>query len=218
MTKLPIIAIAGNQPTTLDVLDALLREGYKIDYLINVGPDKSSTIAWYIDMSLIAREKGISVIRPATYSMKDEVTKDIFRPLNIDILISIGWKRLFPKWFLDSLSIGAFGMHGSSEKLPRGRGRSPMNWSIIENRDRFYTSLFKYDEGVDSGVIVGTQRFDIRPWDTIQSLQHKNAVSQQMLLIKYLPDIIININNLFIFLNLVLCQIRLKKVDSIDSF
>ncbi len=81
-------------------------------------------------------------------------------------------------------------MHGSAEPLPRGRGRSPMNWSIIEGRDRFYTNLFKYDPGVDSGEIVGAQRFDITERDTIRSLRHKNTLSQIKLLLDHLPDLL----------------------------
>ena len=81
-------------------------------------------------------------------------------------------------------------MHGSSEPLPRGRGRSPMNWSIIEGKNKFITNLFKYDEGIDSGEVVDTQIFDINPWDTIAILQHKNTISQIQLILKNLPKII----------------------------
>ncbi len=185
-----VIAIAGNQPTTLDILDALLNAGYEIRYLINMGPEAATSIAWYVDFSADAEQRGVPLLRPNTYAMKDQRTIDLFKRIRIDVLISVGWQRLFPRWFLDHLMIGAFGMHGSAEGLPRGRGRSPMNWSILENRDRFFTSLFRYDEGVDSGMIVGTQRFDIHARDTIRSLQHKNALAQELLLLKHLPSLV----------------------------
>ena len=43
----------------------------------------------------------------------------------------------FPEEILNTLSIGALGLHGSADMLPKGRGRSPMNWSLIEGKKRF---------------------------------------------------------------------------------
>lgn len=185
-----VVAVAGNQSTTLDLLRRIVDAGYEVTYLINLDPSHRDGIADYMDLEPAAKELGIELLRPHTYHMKDDVTRELIQGRGIDLLIVIGWQRLIPPWFLQDLTIGAFGMHGSSEPLPRGRGRSPMNWSIIEGRDRFITCLFRYDEGVDSGKIVACQRFDIRPWDTIRSLQHKNQVAQTQLLLGHLPDLL----------------------------
>ena len=142
-----VLAVAGNQSTCADVLNAICGAGYYVAYLLHVDASHARHIADYQDLSTVAARHGVKVVRPATYAMNDEQTRKLVEGLGIDLLISAGWQRLFPEWFLDSLSIGAFGMHGSAEHLPRGRGRSPMNWSLIEGRDRFYTSLFKYDAG-----------------------------------------------------------------------
>ena len=102
----------------------------------------------------------------------------------------MGWQRLIPQWLLNKLSVGAFGMHGSSKPLPHGRGRSPMNWSLIQNKEIFYTNLFKYDSGVDDGLIVGTQKFDITQWDTCNTLHIKNTIAMNRLCAKFLPKIL----------------------------
>jgi len=185
-----VIAVAGNQSTCADVLKAVCEAGYEVAYLVHMDEEHAHHIADYQDLVPLAKKYGVRVVRPATYAMDDAKTRMTFDDLHIDLLISAGWQRLFPGWFLDSLSIGAFGMHGSAEPLPKGRGRSPMNWSIIEGRDRFYTSLFKYDVGIDSGAVVGTQRFDITDRDSIQSLRHKNTMSQIKLVLDYLPDML----------------------------
>ena len=62
----------------------------------------------------------------------------------------MGWQRLIPDNILSSTKIGIFGMHGSSEGLPKGRGRSPLNWSLILNYKYFSTSLIKYDNSINS--------------------------------------------------------------------
>lgn len=184
------IAIAGCQLTCSYIIESLVDAGYEIAVVICMGEEKAHLISGYVDQRPLARKLGIPTIIPKSYAMKDEETMALFQDMELDVLISAGWQRLFPQWFLDTLSIGAFGMHGSAEQLPRGRGRSPMNWSIIEGRDSFYTNLFRYDAGVDSGHIVGTQKFNITPRDTIRTLQHKNAVAMIHLLLDYLPNIL----------------------------
>jgi len=185
-----VIAIAGNQSTCADILYAICKAGYKVNYLLHMDASHSEGIADYQELRPLAESLGVPVVHPSTYAMKDDASRRQFESLGIDLLISAGWQRLFPQWFLETLSIGAFGMHGSAEPLPKGRGRSPMNWSIIEGRDRFYTNLFKYDAGVDSGQIVDTQPFDITERDTIRSLRHKNTLSQIRLLLEHLPALL----------------------------
>ena len=68
-------------------------------------------------------------------------------------------------------------MHGSAKDLPFGRGRSPMNWSLIEGRKWFYTNLFKYSSGIDNGDIVGKECFSIQETDTAETLHYKNLQS-----------------------------------------
>ncbi len=109
--------------------------------------------------------------------------------LNLDILLVMGWQRLIPDWFLESLSIGAFGMHGSSKPLPHGRGRSPMNWSLIQNKHEFFTHLFQYIPGVDDGPIVGVQKFDITQFDTCLTMHFKNTISMIKLCHQHLPSL-----------------------------
>jgi len=184
------ISIAGNQTTTIDVLKELLDAGYDISHVINVGPEHAYKISDYVDLSDLSHKYDIPLLCPETYEMDDDESRSLFDDVSIDLLVSVGWQRLFPEWFLDQLTIGAFGMHGSADPLPKGRGRSPMNWSIIEGREQFITNLIKYDEQIDAGKIVGTQQFDIYPWDDIRSLHHKNATAQVQLLLEHLPDLL----------------------------
>jgi len=80
------------------------------------------------------------------------------------------------------MTVGAFGMHGSSMNLPLGRGRSPMNWSIIEGRKSFYTNLFMYDSGIDSGDVVDTFKFQITDKDTGETMHFKNLLAMKSLI------------------------------------
>jgi methionyl-tRNA formyltransferase len=190
MNKGKRIGVAGNQSTTIDLIKTLISYGYKIDCILNMPDDLNGSIAGYVDIKSVASKLGIPVLRPATYSLtSDEDVKKISKR-RLDVLLVFGWQRLIPPWLLDSLSVGAFGTHGSWRPLPYGRGRSLLNWSLILGKDKLIDNLFKYNSGADSGDIIDSLEFKIDPSDTISSLHHKDQLVHQELLIKYLPKIL----------------------------
>jgi len=65
-----------------------------------------------------------------------------------------------------------------------------MNWSLIEDLDRFLLSVIKLDSGVDSGSIVDTRKFDITDFDTIRTLYYKLAMATTEILLESLPGIL----------------------------
>jgi methionyl-tRNA formyltransferase len=186
------VAIVGCKHTTLELLLGLERNGYTVDHLITLSPEKAAehNVAGYLDLRPVMEQKGIPYTVAAKYNMNSDEDRRAMLALKLDMLLVMGWQRIIPAWFLESLSIGAFGMHGSSKPLPHGRGRSPMNWSLIQNKDRFYTHLFRYDPGVDDGAIVAVQLFDITPFDTCLTLHYKNTLSMIQLASEALPSLL----------------------------
>lgn len=72
---------------------------------------------------------------------------------------------------LDALRVPA---HGAIEYhpslLPRHRGSSSLNWSIIQGEIRTGLTIFWVDEGMDTGPILLQKEVDISPDDTMGSL------------------------------------------------
>jgi methionyl-tRNA formyltransferase len=112
--------------------------------------------------------------------------------MNGDLLIVVGWNRLIPKKILKLFPLGAIGIHGSSELLPKGRGRSPINWSIIEGKKKFMTQLFFLDEGADAGNIIDFFEFNITEMDDCKTVYYKNAMTAVILLERHLFSILNN--------------------------
>lgn len=187
------IAIFGCKATTLFLLENL-RLPFKFRHLITINPESGQKhqVAGYYDLKEHAEAKGINVYQAKYYSLKSKADQDYIRSLKIDIAFVIGWQRLIPQEVLSGLAIGAFGMHGSSMNLPLGRGRSPMNWSIIEGRQAFYTNLFHYDPGVDSGDIVDTFKFQITARDTAESMHFKNTLAMKYLIERNIESLVHN--------------------------
>ena len=191
MARYNNIAVFGCKSTTLFLLNALHRSGCKVSHLITIDPlqGEKNEVADYYDLKSEVEAMGIQVYSAKHYALKNDEDQQRINGLNIHLAYVIGWQRLVPEAILDGLAVGAFGMHGSSMNLPLGRGRSPMNWSILEGRKVFYTNLFMYNKGVDSGDVLDTFKFQVTDRDTGETMHYKN-----LLAMKYLIER--NMNNL----------------------
>ena len=177
------VAVFGCKQTTRFFIEFLTDELCEIDRLITIAPDlaKKNAVADYDDLTGFAAQRGIPAYQARTYSLSDPGDQSVISDFGIDIAFVIGWQRLIPHAVLDSIVVGCFGMHGSSMNLPLGRGRSPMNWALIEGRHVFYTNLFKYDPGVDSGDILDSYKFSITERDNAETLHFKNTLAMRHL-------------------------------------
>jgi methionyl-tRNA formyltransferase len=189
---MPRLALAGNKTTTYECWRQLIHDGFQVDLLVTLTPEQGekAQVAGYMDLRPFAASQQLPVYHPHTYSLQAAEDQQALLAEKVDCLLVIGWQRLIPEWWLTALSLGAFGMHGSPEPLPRGRGRSPLNWSLLQGKTTFMTHLFKYDPGVDSGAIVGRQKFDINLWDDCDTCHFKNRMAMNRLLKQHLPAIL----------------------------
>ena len=113
-----------------------------INHLITISPSSadSNNVSGYMDLTEFAQKNNINTYVAENYSLKTNKDIEYLKSLQIDVAFVIGWQRLIPEKILNNVRIGIFGMHGSAANLPKGRGRSPMNWSLILGEKRFYTN------------------------------------------------------------------------------
>jgi len=185
------IAVFGCKQTTRFIIE-FLNEVNTVSQVITISPvlAERNTVADYDDLTSFAAGHRLPIYQAKSYALTDPDDHNYIAGLKLDIAFVIGWQRLVPAIVLDSISTGCFGMHGSSMNLPLGRGRSPMNWSIIEGRKVFYTNLFRYDPGVDSGDVVDTFKFTINDKDTAETMHFKNTLAMRYLIKQNLASIV----------------------------
>ena len=185
------IVMAGCHELGYNLLRLLLENQIIINYIVTIDQETAikEKVSGYVDLREIADKFDIPIYVAQKYSLK--TTKDIsfFTENKFDLLIQGGWQRLFPEILLNTLSIGAVGVHGSSEFLPKGRGRSPINWSLIEGRERFILHYFLMKPGVDDGEIFHYEMFDINVWDDCRTLYYKNTLLTSQVLLKFIPKL-----------------------------
>lgn len=186
------IALLGCKGTTLDLLHDIHKE-VPIDTVITLPEDiaTKNKVAFFRgnDLLSICKKKNIAFHLADTYSLNSVKDQSFFEKASFDLLIVIGWERLIPEEILKTLKKFSCGMHGSAFGLPRGRGRSPLNWALITNQKFFTTYLFRYKPGIDDGDIIGFQSFEITQHDTIETLHLKNRIVMGNLVKEYFPMI-----------------------------
>ena len=186
------LVMCGCHEGGVKAIEGILQAGYQFSAMVCLTPEQATRygVSGYFDYRPLAESHDIPVYVPRTYSLTDPEDERFFRDQRFDLLIQGGWQRLFPAEVLNKLSVGALGLHGSADLLPKGRGRSPMNWSLIEGRKRFLMHLFMIKPGVDNGDVIGIQEFDITVFDDIETLYFKYNLVYRSLLLEHLPAII----------------------------
>lgn len=182
------IVMCGCHEAGVHLIEFLISKGIKFSYFVTLTEEQAqiNKVSGYFDYSSIAKRNNIPVYIPNTYTLKNKQDEEFFKKEAFDLLIQGGWQRLFPDFVLETLKIGAIGIHGSSDHLPKGRGRSPLNWSLIEGKKRFILSAFLMKPGVDDGDVFATETFDINDLDDIRSLYYKVGIVCKRMIMKNL--------------------------------
>ena len=188
------IVFCGCSSAGLEVLDFLISKNFEISHIVSLNSQQATQykVSGYASFDEIARKNNIPIYFPKTYSLKDNDDISFFEKNNFDLLLLGGWQRLIPEIILSKLKIGGIGFHRSSEFLPKGRGRSPVNWSLIEGKTQFILHAFLMTPGIDDGDVITHEIFDINQWDTCQTIYYKISIIQKRILEEFIPKLLSN--------------------------
>lgn len=174
------------------VLERLLDAGVPIAEIVSIEPERAErhAVSGYRSFASLADEHDVPVYYPETYGMDTQADREHFAAMGGDLLVVNGWQRLVPGPILETFGRGAVGNHGSAYGLPKGRGRSPLNWSLIEDLDRFLLSLITLSPEADAGGVVRTRKFDLTDHDTIRTLYYKVGMAVEGMLLDALGPLV----------------------------
>ncbi len=169
--------VIGCRENTAEFIEKLLSSHCPVAGVVTISQataDRNQVPSW-IDLSLEFGEH-ISVYTSQSYKLETPADIEILGATKADVGFCIGWQRLLPQWFLSLHRNGVFGMHACANRLPNGRGRSPINWSVIEGASRLHAHIFRYNDEPDAGDLLSVPIIPIEPHDDIQTLQQKARV------------------------------------------
>jgi len=145
---------------------------------------EKSILNMLLDNKLINKE----CYESNSYSFLTPECKNFFNNNTFDLGIVYGWQRIIPQYILDRFKYGIFGFHASPLGLPFGKGRSPLNWSMILNFKQVYNHCFQYNSKPDDGFIYSTTKLDILPWDNITSMKLKSIIDAKKSITNLIKD------------------------------
>lgn len=182
------VIVFGVKDTSENIVEFIHNTICSVDLVITISPEvtKKNQVAGYKGLSVLTEKYGIPVHEADSYFLTDEKTQGFLQENTFDIGISMGWQRIIPPSVLERFRYGIYGFHGNCGYLPFGRGRSPLNWSIILGDTRFNLNLFRYDGKADSPNVFATEMFSITPYDDIRTAQYKNMICSKNLIRKLL--------------------------------
>lgn len=178
------VVVFGVKDTSENIISFIQEQICPVDLIITISPEvtKKNQVSGYKGLSFLTEKYGIPVHEADSYFLTDDKTRCFMQENTFELGICMGWQRLIPKSILDCFRYGVFGFHGNAGYLPFGRGRSPLNWSIILGDTRFNLNMFRYDEKADSPNVFATEMFSINPHDDIRTAQYKNMICSKRLI------------------------------------
>lgn len=166
------------------VLEGLIGKGYK-PVLVVTAPDRPVGRKQELTpppVKVLAEENKIPVLQPEKLGKETKNKLDKTKP---DLFIVAAYGKMLTKEILDIPEHGSLNVHPSL--LPKYRGPSPIQYSILEGDKETGTTIMLMDEKMDHGSIAAQEKIDINDTDTADVLSKKLAKHGAELLEKTIP-------------------------------
>ncbi|KGJ94237.1 formyltransferase family protein [Thalassotalea sp. ND16A] len=137
----------------LSCMEALYEAGGELVQAFTLEDDRAVNKSGRVYIDKFCKEHSIDLFK--LNHVNDQEVINIIKEKEIDWLFIIGWSQIAGKELLDAPKKGVLGMHPTL--LPVGRGRAAIPWAIIKGLEETGVTLFKLDEGVDTGPILDQQ-------------------------------------------------------------
>jgi len=178
------IVYFGSSKFSLVILESLCLAQFNPKLVVSV-PDKPKgrgLKAQPTEISLFAKNTKLPLITPQ--SLKADETKERLLGLSPDLFIIADYGKILPATLLKIPRTASIGVHPSM--LPLYRGPAPINWALLKGDKETGVTIFKMDEGLDTGGIILQKAVAISDSDNAYTLHEKLAHEGAKLLIESL--------------------------------
>lgn len=119
----------------------------------------------------LALAHNLTVEQPINF--KAEADQQQLAQYNADVMVVVAYGLLLPEVILNAPRLGCINVHGSL--LPKWRGAAPIQRALEAGDAQTGVTLMQMDKGLDTGVMILTEKCDITNLDTSASLYEKLA-------------------------------------------
>lgn len=166
-------------------LSVLLARGVEVALVVTHHDDPGEAI-WFDSVAALARRHDLPVVMPADAKNPELAAR--IGAIDPDFLFSFYYRRVIPESVLRLARRGALNMHGSL--LPKYRGRSPINWAVLNGETETGATLHGMERRPDTGAIFGQEAVAILPDDRALDVFRKVTCAAERLLDRALPSLV----------------------------
>ena len=153
----------------LSCMESIYEAGGKLNLVVTLKDEMARNKSGRVYVDDFCAKNGIDVMK--IRNINDAEVVEALKTYNIDWLFIIGWSQIAHTPILNATKYGVVGMHPTL--LPVGRGRASIPWAILKGLSETGVTLFKLDEGVDTGLIIAQEIIPMTPNETATVLYDK---------------------------------------------
>jgi methionyl-tRNA formyltransferase len=143
----------------LSCMEAIYDAGGQLALAVTLPDDKAISKSGRVYLDQFCCKHKVPLLKSPHVNAPEVV--DAIKQAEIDWLFIVGWSQIAGARVLAAPRLGVFGMHPTL--LPEGRGRAAIPWAILKDIRQTGVTLFKMDNGVDTGPIALQVEIPIEP-------------------------------------------------------
>lgn len=178
------ILVIGAVQSTKYTLRQLIQHGFNVVGVLGHEPVNKELVSGWADLCSEAKENGIDYKGFKKINQLENI--DWAKQKKPDIIFAVGFSQLMKEDWLNMPTLGCIGFHPT--KLPKGRGRAPLAWLILEEKFGA-ANFFLMGEGADDGPIFSQEIFPIEAHDDASSIEEKIKLAIIKGLDNWLPEL-----------------------------
>uniref|UniRef100_A0A673I575 10-formyltetrahydrofolate dehydrogenase n=1 Tax=Sinocyclocheilus rhinocerous TaxID=307959 RepID=A0A673I575_9TELE len=163
------IAVIGQSLFGQEVYKELKKDGHTIVGVFTI-PDKDGKVD-SLGKSLIAEKDGVPVFKFPRWRLKGKAITEVvdqYKAVGAELNVLPFCSQFIPMEVIDHPTHGSIIYHPSL--LPRHRGASAINWTLIHGDKKGGFTIFWADDGLDTGPILLQRECDVEPNDNVNSI------------------------------------------------
>jgi len=166
-------------------LRLLLDQGVEVSAVFTYEDDPAEN-CWFGSVAKLARSRGIPAFTPENVNESEWVRK--IERLKPEVIFSFYYRDLIRRPIRLIPTHGCVNLHGSL--LPKYRGRSPVNWQLVNGETESGVTLHYIIGRADAGDIIGQERVEVGPEDTAILLYRKLLAAAERVLHRHLRGVL----------------------------
>jgi methionyl-tRNA formyltransferase len=150
------IVLFGQAKFGLEVLEGILQRGHEVT-AVSVPPDRPG--AAVDPLKAAAEQRGLRLVQRKSYKTDEAFDEVAASQADLGVLAYV--TQIIPLRIVDAPRLGSICFHPSL--LPAYRGGSAIPWQLINGERVGGVTLFRPDEGIDTGPIYLRRELEIGP-------------------------------------------------------